>query len=164
MQNIIPPIPQSDQKPDGRVSNDAKGDWLDLLRTAGIFVGAFVSVSNMLSIKSLHVKAFAQQSQQIQQRVWTVCICEDNAGNGDPLPAVPLANCKACRKEKTYGASYNAADHLQCESSSIPAPSVVDSAEPEKIWPWKKDDKSGRRIGPQACVPMVSPFPCQSLR
>lgn len=114
MQNITPPIPQSNQKPDRRMFNDANGDRLDLLRTAGIFVGAFVGVSNMLSIKSLHAKGFAQQSQQIQQRVRTVSICKDNVRNGGPLPAVPLANCKACRSKETYGASYNAAAHLRC--------------------------------------------------
>jgi len=70
-QNISQSIPQSDQQPDQQVCTDAKGDWLELLCTAGIFVGAFIGVSNMLSIQSLHDRGFARQPQQTQHQVWT---------------------------------------------------------------------------------------------
>jgi hypothetical protein len=44
------------------------------------------------------------------RKVW---ICKDNSASGGSLPAVPLSKCKACRNNKTYGASYNAAAHLR---------------------------------------------------
>jgi hypothetical protein len=43
-------------------------------------------------------------------KVW---ICKDNSASGGPLPVLPLSKCKACRNNKTYGASYNAAAHLR---------------------------------------------------
>jgi hypothetical protein len=69
--NISQSIPQSDQQPDQQVCTDAKGDWLELLCNAGIFVGAFIGVSNMISIQSLHDRGVARQPQRTQHQVWT---------------------------------------------------------------------------------------------